>query len=452
MPEVPHVVVVGCGVAGLMAAAVFAVHANVTIVDKDFGTEFMFDTYVLGRRGTPQDVHVHSLLEGGRLAIERRLPGFTERLIKNGAREVDRSNDVAWFHAGSWKKRYVDGGKYYLCTRPVIERTMRECIRDQFGVRVRFMFDKRVTDLIYDSNRVTGVKFDDLGVLHGCDLVVDATGRFGDTLKLLDRIGFKESPRTQIVEVNLKYSTLMFELPLWVEFGAEVTVVSPSTDRPVGVVCMRLNPIVVPGSRPDRAYAICTLFSYHASTWPSSHDQFMAELRMLPSGLFLMLSCGVSMSKNPAFFNFPRMERRYWEEMTCLPDGFISVGDAVCSFDPVFGQGMTHAVMGVDRLEPVIGRLLRGESGAARHVLARAGYASFVLNAVGDCGYSGTKGFRPFCATLVRGLLHMVFRAQGHSIEVCRVVWRVAHLQSSVFTLFDPRFVVRVFWYGFKSG
>ena len=38
--------------------------------------------------------------------------------------------------------------------------------------------------------------------------------------------------------------------------------------------------------------------------------------------------------------------RRYFEEVT-MPDGFIIMGDAICSLNPRFGQGMTVVAMQV---------------------------------------------------------------------------------------------------------
>jgi hypothetical protein len=43
--------------------------------------------------------------------------------------------------------------------------------------------------------------------------------------------------------------------------------------------------------------------------------------------------------------------RRHYEQMEDWPDGLLVVGDALCHFDPVYGQGMTVAAIEAETLD-----------------------------------------------------------------------------------------------------
>ena len=50
---------------------------------------------------------------------------------------------------------------------------------------------------------------------------------------------------------------------------------------------------------------------------------------------------------------------RHFERARNLPDNFLALGDAVCAFNPVYGQGMTIAALGAMTLEQSLREQLR---------------------------------------------------------------------------------------------
>src|SRR5690348_11742191 len=100
------VVILGGSISGILSTSAFYQAAQrIDIVEQD---EVDWNGTTIGsylKQGTPQEVHIHGLLESGRKCMERLFPGFTERLVKNGARKMDRTRDIDWFR-NDWKVKY----------------------------------------------------------------------------------------------------------------------------------------------------------------------------------------------------------------------------------------------------------------------------------------------------------------------------------------------------------
>ena len=88
-----HAVVVGAGMAGLLAAAALAdIFGEVTIIEKDTLPETP-----RVRKGVPQGAHVHTLLGYAVEAMDKLLPGLMADVYAAGAVKIRRNHDI-WFH------------------------------------------------------------------------------------------------------------------------------------------------------------------------------------------------------------------------------------------------------------------------------------------------------------------------------------------------------------------
>ena len=109
----------------------------------------------------------------------------------------------------------------------------------------------------------------------------------------------------------------------------------------------------------------------------------------------------------PVTHRFPANQRRHVERMRRFPLGWVLLGDAVSSFDPVYGQGITsaamqaHALAGALDAAPGIGRRF------ARRYFRAAGRTVAVPWSIavgGDFAYDGTTGPKPFATDLAQPL------------------------------------------------
>jgi len=117
-----HAVIVGAGMAGLLAAAALSdVIGEVTIIEKDELSEAF-----CVRKGVPQGAHVHTLLGYGVEAMDKLLPGLMADVYAAGAVKIRRNHDI-WFHDAVGPTPIRDVGILTSSvTRPLLEQVTRQ--------------------------------------------------------------------------------------------------------------------------------------------------------------------------------------------------------------------------------------------------------------------------------------------------------------------------------------
>ena len=173
-----HAVVLGAGMAGLLAARVLTTHFDsVTIVERD-----PLPLTIADRRGVTHGRHAHSLLARGIEVVAELFPGLDDEMVAHGGLRADIQGQGRWYNEGLLLRQAPSGLMALMGSRALLEGLVRNRVRALSGVE--FIEEHEATGLISDSTgkrvvgvRVTSSRFGGKERPLDADLVIDATGR-----------------------------------------------------------------------------------------------------------------------------------------------------------------------------------------------------------------------------------------------------------------------------------
>jgi 2-polyprenyl-6-methoxyphenol hydroxylase-like FAD-dependent oxidoreductase len=370
---------------GLAAAGALSSHfEEIIVLDRD-----ALPSSAASRTGTPQDRQPHGILAGGLRALDALLPGFEKALADAGAVPMNWFRDIAFERpdVGALPRR--DCGTLILCaSRPLIESVLRQQVA-ALG-NVGFRSNCRVTELLAGEGR-PAVRFvgGDSGLATvEADLVIDAGGRGALTLALLNKLGWPQ-PAETAVSLEISYTTAILQ---WhpVDWTVAATFPDPP-DLTNGALLMPME-----GGR-----SFLLLAEHHAPTRPQSWDAMLAALRGLKTQTIYEAVRHLTPIEELRYFAFDESRWRHFERLEKLPRGVLPLGDSLCRFNPIYGQGMSSAALQAKLLHDVLGRVGAEAdpiTALQAQFMAQVGavlQAPWQMGANSDFAYPGTRGERP---------------------------------------------------------
>ena len=427
-------IVIGASMAGLLAARVLTEsYAEVWLLDRD---ELPADDR--HRKATPHSQHAHGLLARGREVIEALLPGITDEWVAKGAKLGDLQQQVAFYGGRHRFAQDACGVLAVAGSRPLIEGAVRRRVLALPQVKACTGVDVR--GLVSDSEgrSIVGVCVAPLGeennaVVFGAALVVDASGRASRMPSWLRELHY-EAPAEERVQVDLRYATCYFRREPQHAAGQEVVLCAGAPDAP--------RPGVMLSQEGERW--VVTLAGYADDAPPLAMDGFVQRAQAMVSPELAATVREAQPMCDPLGYRFPHSQRRRYERLSRFPQGLLVTGDAICSFNPIYGQGMSVAACEALALRET---LAAGEERLAQRFFKRAARIIDTpwATAVGaDLAMESVPGPRPFPVRLINAYIGKVFEAAAHDAKVAQAFLKVAHLLAEPPSLMQPAMMWRV--------
>jgi 2-polyprenyl-6-methoxyphenol hydroxylase-like FAD-dependent oxidoreductase len=431
-------VVVGGGIGGLSVAGALAGYfEQVDVLERD-----RLPASAESRPGTPQDRHPHLLLAGGKKALGEIFPGFERNLADAGAVSVKMAQEIRLERpdVGALPSRDLGMSPLVCASRPLIESVLRRRVMALTNVALRPKC--RVTEIVGDVEAVRGVRFSSASEQSktlDADLVVDASGRGALTLALLDALGWEQPTLTE-VGVDLTYATAVVSIP---EHTPDWKVAASLPNPPVSALQAAVLPI-----EGDRW--IVSIADRRGSARIEDWDSFLAALTRLITPTLYHALRHAEPPKDIRHHIFSTSQWRHFERLPRLPRGMLPMGDALCRFNPIHGQGMSSAAKQARLLQIVLDGAVKKPDPVAA---AQAGFMADVesvlqtpwnMSTGADLAFPEIRGERPENFEESRKFEAALFRAVVADPIVHRAVMEVSQLLQPHELLHEPDIMERI--------
>ena len=385
-----HSVVIGASIAGLCAARVLSdFYDRVTVYERD-----ELPAEPANRAAVPQGRHVHLLMARGAVELDALFPGLLDDMVAAGVPILENRPDCIHFgaagHVLGTASELRDEFTAYVPSRPHLEWQIRRRVTAIPNVDI---VAAGVAEPTFEATaqRVTGVRLDS-GDDVPADLVVDTAGRGTRLPVWLAQWGFDRPPEHS-VDVGISYASHRLRIPEGL-IAEKVVVAGAHRAQPLGLgmLCYEdgtwgLTTFGVAKAEPPHDFAgMCSL----ADEIVPPH--IAAAIRKAePIG-------------DVAFHKYPTSRWRRYHKLERFPSGIVPFGDAVASYNPTFGQGMTMTSLQAGHLRRALESADPNVASTFNKAAAKSTYPVWTMNAIGDLVMHGASGPAPWWYRPVGGL------------------------------------------------
>jgi 2-polyprenyl-6-methoxyphenol hydroxylase-like FAD-dependent oxidoreductase len=321
-------------------------------------------------------------------------------------------------------------------SRPFLECHVRRRLQAMSNVTI--LAGHEVTELMStpDRGRVTGVRVvnRDGGAEQEltADVVMDAMGRGAHTPAFLERLDYGRPVEDHIV-MHTNYVSQLLRIPQGT-LKEMLVDIGPAPDRPAGMFLTgyendtwMFTVFGMAGHQPPRDLAGMLSFAQE----------------YCPAHLIAAMQAAEPIGE-VAHHHMPSSQWRRYDKMAQLPDGLLVCGDAICSVNPIYGQGMTLAALEVATLR----ECLRGGGSDLPRRYFRASAkpigVAWQMVASSDLTFPAVAGRRSRLMRVTTRLLDWALTACESDLDVAVRFFKVNGLIYSPIRLLHPAFVYRV--------
>ncbi|HJQ03716.1 MAG TPA: hypothetical protein VJ851_19130 [Jatrophihabitans sp.] len=426
-------VVIGGSIVGTLAARVLSeFYREVVVLDRDT----VLDVYTV-RKGAPHAAHAHAFHSRGYDNVMALFPDLPADLAEHGIPTPDLGH-MRWYFNTRLLKQTTTGLRSIGAQRPIIEGILRSKVAALSNVTYRERTEVRSLLASEDGRQISGVRLNpvespDAEERLDADLVIDTTGRGSRTPVWLEELGYDRPPEERMT-IGLTYTTRLFHhRPGMLDDTQSVNPVA-SPAHPRGAFFGRVGPQT----------CILSLTGILGDKPPTDAEGFLDYVKSLPVSEVYDAVRDAEPMTDAVSFGFPASVRRHYESMTRFPERFFVLGDALCSFNPVYGQGMMVATIEVMALRD---QLLTGsppDSAKLRAELAAIVDAPWAISTNGDLDFPGVPGERTPEVLMGNEFIGKLTVAATQDPELTNAFLQVAGLKAPLTSLMEPDVIERV--------
>lgn len=263
------------------------------------------------------------------------------------------------------------------------------------------------------------------------DLVVDAMGRGAHTPAFLESLGYGR-PVEEHVVMRTCYASQLLRIP----HGTveQLVAVGAAPGRPTGMFLL--------GYENDTW--IFMVFGMVGQEPPGDLGGMLSFAQEYGPAHVLAAVRAAEALGEVTRHRMPSSQWRRYDKMRRFPDGLLVCGDAICSFDPVYGQGMTVSALDAVALRDC---LRRGHHNLARryfHAAAKSIGVAWRMGAGSDLAFPEVEGRRSLSTGASNRLVDWVLSACESDAVVVEKFFRVNNLIDPPVRLLHPSFISRV--------
>ncbi|WP_419832272.1 NAD(P)/FAD-dependent oxidoreductase [Endozoicomonas atrinae] len=408
-------VVIGGSIAGLMTAKTLSpFFREVIILEKD-----TLNSENGLHKGVGQGPHSHVLLPSGMEILKQLLdsPEFNPR--EYGIYPADAAEELKWFQFGVWKKRFHSGVNMGWCHRSQFEWRVRQ---DVLSVdNIQLSSTARVVGLMVaeEGNRIKGVQYqtgsgkEEIKALEA-DLVIDASGRGTHTPKWLSEANIASVTEDE-VRTQISYTTRRFRLPPSLKDSLDWKVLAIYPEPPH----VKRGGMIYPLGNGEW---MTTLVGFNGEIAPSDIYGYMDYAQSLPQPeLYEVLKQSTPIG-DPLNYRVPGSLWRRYDDSKQWPDNYAVVGDAVCSFNPIYGQGITMVLKDLQKLRALLERKESDFTPATMtHLQKQIGKGKIIpglMAASPDFMYTGTTGNKPPGVSIMNSYIKALMKLAGKDQDI----------------------------------
>jgi 2-polyprenyl-6-methoxyphenol hydroxylase-like FAD-dependent oxidoreductase len=430
-----HAVVIGASIAGLCAARVLSdFYDHVTVFERDD-----LPSAPANRTAVPQGRHVHLLMARGAVEFDALFPGLLDDMVAAGVPKLENRPDCIYFgaagHVLGTGHTLRDEFTAYVPSRPHLEWQIRRRAMDIANVEIAHR-SVREPRFDADAQRVTGVLLDSGDNANpefvAADIVVDAAGRGTRLPVWLEQWGYPR-PREDVVEVGIGYASHQFRLPEGL-IAERVIVAGASSAQPLGLGMLGYE---------DGSWVVTTFGVAKVEPPQSFPEMLRLAEKLLPQRLSAALAQAEPVGE-VAFHRFPTSRWRRYDKLDRFPAGIVPLGDAVASFDPTYGQGMTMTSLQAGHLRRALADSSeRDLARAVNQATAKTTYPVWTMNTIGDVNFHHATGPESWWHRPVGSLFDQFLGAAETDPVLAEWFLRRFSLLDSLYMVPAPKLIVR---------